>query len=191
MTYSARNKVRNIGFVSTRLAGTDGVSLEAAKWARVFETEGHRCFYIAGELNQPTEQPLLVEEAHFNHSLVQEISHGCFDTTTRKPSITEKIHQLKDILKKRLYQFIRGFNFDLLVAENALTIPVNLPLGLALTEVIAETGIPTICHHPDFFWERKRFLSNAVWDYLTILVCEKILLEIDKSKTHGLKEQIY
>lgn len=46
---------------------------------------------------------------------------------------------------------------------------MNLPLGLALTEVIAETGIPTICHHPDFFWERKRFLSNAVWDYLAMV----------------------
>ncbi len=30
----------NVGFVSTRFAGTDGVSLETAKWADVFEGIG-------------------------------------------------------------------------------------------------------------------------------------------------------
>jgi glycosyltransferase involved in cell wall biosynthesis len=36
---------------------------------------------------------------------------------------------------------------------------------MALTEFIAETDIPVIAHHHDFFWERKRFLTNCVWDY--------------------------
>ena len=37
-----------IGFISTRFSGTDGVSLETAKWARVLEEMGHTCFYFAG-----------------------------------------------------------------------------------------------------------------------------------------------
>jgi glycosyltransferase involved in cell wall biosynthesis len=37
-----------------------------------------------------------------------------------------------------------------------------------LTEYIAETAIPTIAHHHDFFWERKRFLVNGAWDYLNM-----------------------
>jgi glycosyltransferase involved in cell wall biosynthesis len=37
-----------------------------------------------------------------------------------------------------------------------------------LSELIAETEIPTIAHHHDMFWERKRFLSNCVWDYLNM-----------------------
>jgi glycosyltransferase involved in cell wall biosynthesis len=37
---------------------------------------------------------------------------------------------------------------------------------MALTEVIAETNIPTLAHNHDFFWERKRFLHNCVWDIL-------------------------
>jgi glycosyltransferase involved in cell wall biosynthesis len=28
--------------------------------------------------------------------------------------------------------------------------------------------MPTIAHHHDFFWERKRFLVNCVWDYLNM-----------------------
>ena len=55
---------------------------------------------------------------------------------------------------------------DLLVPRNALAIPMNLPLGLALTEFIAETGIHTFARHHDFYWERQRFVVNAVHDIL-------------------------
>jgi len=47
-----------------------------------------------------------------------------------------------------------------------MTIPLNLPLGLAITEFIAEQGFPVLAHHHDFYWERKRFLVNGCWDYL-------------------------
>ena len=50
--------------------------------------------------------------------------------------------------------------------ENALAIPLNIPLGLAIAEVVAETGIPVIAHHHDFSWERQRFAVNSVGDYL-------------------------
>ena len=43
---------------------------------------------------------------------------------------------------------------------------MHIPLGIALTELIAETQIPTIAHHHDFYWERTRFSVNAVGDYL-------------------------
>lgn len=160
----------NIGFISTRLAGTDGVSLEAAKWASIFEGGGHLCFYMSGELDKdkPNQRSLLVEKAHFKHPLVQEISRACFGVGIREPSTTKKIHQIKDKLKKHIYEFIRGFKIALLVPENVLAIPLNIPLGVAITEVIAETRIPTIAHHHDFFWERKRFLTNAAWDYLNM-----------------------
>ena len=161
---------KNIGFISTRLAGTDGVSLETAKWASIFESEGYLCFYMAGELDEdkPGERSLLVEEAHFEHPVIREIVLECFGVETRKPSITKKIHQVKNRLKEQIYRFIRDFKINLLVPENALTIPLNIPLGLAITEVIAETGIITIAHHHDFFWERKRFLINSIWDYLNM-----------------------
>ena len=39
-----------IGFISTRLNGTDGVSLEVEKWAVVLRRLGHDVFYCAGEI---------------------------------------------------------------------------------------------------------------------------------------------
>ena len=58
---------RNIGFVSFRFAGTDGVSLETSKWATVLERMGHRCYYCGGELETPAEQSILLPKAHFKH----------------------------------------------------------------------------------------------------------------------------
>jgi len=156
------------GIVSTRLAGTDGVSLEAAKWAKVFEEEGFACFYFAGELDRPLERSYLAPEAHFTHPKVQEIQEESFGVTKRDRSLTQKVHELSHILKDHLYAFIEEFDIGLLLVENALTIPMNIPLGIALTELIAETNILTVAHHHDFYWERDRFLINAVTDYLNM-----------------------
>ncbi|MEA1948403.1 MAG: hypothetical protein U9N83_13995 [Thermodesulfobacteriota bacterium] len=53
-------KRKNIGFISTRFAGTDGVSLEACKWAQVLEKNGSRCFWFAGELDRDPGKSFLV-----------------------------------------------------------------------------------------------------------------------------------
>jgi mannosylglucosylglycerate synthase len=158
----------NVGFISTRFAGTDGVSLETAKWADVFQKEGCSCFYFAGELDRPPDCSYLVEEANFIHPKIKDIYNQCFGVHKRERRVTQQIHALKEQLKNEIYNFIKKFNIELLVPENSLTIPLNIPLGLAITEVISETGIPTIAHHHDFFWERQQFLTNAVWEYLNM-----------------------
>ena len=70
-------KIKNIGYFSTRLSGTDGVSLETAKWAEVFEGEGFDCFYFAGELDRPLECSYFVPEAHFTHPEIKKIKISC------------------------------------------------------------------------------------------------------------------
>ena len=161
-------KPQNIGFVSTRLAGTDGVSLEASKWASIFEKEGFTCFYFAGECDRTPERSCIVPEAHFKHPDIREIHQNCFGVLRRSSYISKIIHELRIKLKNHLYEFIRQFKIDLLIIENAVTIPLNIPLGLAITELISETGISTIAHHHDFFWERQHFMTNAVWEYLNM-----------------------
>lgn len=159
---------KNIGFVSTRFAGTDGVTLESSKWAEVLEKNRHRCFWFAGELDRDREKGFLVPEAHFKHERNLYIDKRIFGKQARKLAVTEMIHDLRSLLKDKLYNFIDKFNIDLLIVENALTIPMHVPLGLSLSETIAETQIPTIAHHHDFYWERDRFSINAVNDYLNM-----------------------
>jgi glycosyltransferase involved in cell wall biosynthesis len=158
--------IKNIGFVSTRFAGTDGVSLESSKWAEVFEDNGYNCFWFAGEVDRESDKRFLVPEAHFRHEQNRWINHHIFGKKGRAQPVTQTMHDMRTALKHKLHEFINEYKIDLLVAENALTIPMHVPLGLALTETIAETQLPTIAHHHDFFWERVRFSVNAVGDYI-------------------------
>jgi glycosyltransferase involved in cell wall biosynthesis len=155
-----------IGFISTRFSGADGVTLEAGKWSEVLEKNGNTCFWFAGELDKSAERSYLVPEAHFRDDHNQWVNDRVLGQIRRSPAVTERIHASRSFLKDRLHAFIDKFNIDILVAENVLTIPMQISLGLALSEAIAETGLPTIAHHHDFFWERTRYTVNAVGDYL-------------------------
>ncbi len=157
---------KNIGFVSTRFSGTDGVTLESSKWAQVLKGMGHQYFWFAGLLDRRPERSFLVPEAFFQHEKNRWINEQVLGRKQRDPRATDGIYELKVFLKKKLREFVDRFEIDLLVAQNVLTIPMHIPLGIALTEFIAETQIPTIAHHHDFYWERTRFSVNAVGDYL-------------------------
>ena len=157
---------KNIGFVSTRFAGIDGVSLESGKWAEVLEIEGHKCFWFAGKLNKDPQSSYKVPQAHFKHPHNLWINEQVFEKKSRTVLVTKLIQNLTPILKNRLQEFIENFNLDFLIIENALAIPLNIPLGIALSELISETQIPAIAHHHDFFWERSRFHVSVVNEYL-------------------------
>ena len=191
MTINHSTRTRRIGFISTRFAGTDGVSLETSKWAGVFNALGHECYYFSGYSDRPEERSRVVPEAYYRHPEIEAINQiafasdwqatarargehpelaslykDYFSITIRPSQISRRVQELKEFLKQQLYHFVRDFELEILVVENALSIPVHLPLGLALTEFIAETGYPTIAHHHDFAWERQRFMVNCVNDYL-------------------------
>ncbi len=170
---------RRIGFVSTRLAGTDGVSLEVRKWAKVLEAGGHACFYFAGECEHAPELSCTVAEAAFSHPDIDALGQMAFQPARgqgavvalpgaelRPAVVSRRIREISAHLKTQLYAYARTYALELLIVENALSIPMNLALGVALTEFIAETGLPTIAHHHDFYWERKRFEGSCVADYL-------------------------
>ncbi|GAP10947.1 glycosyltransferase [Bellilinea caldifistulae] len=163
-----KNSSLRIGFVSTRFAGTDGVSLETEKWAVVFKKLGHSCYYFAGLCDRPAEVSYVVPNLFFHHPEMEALHEEAFNQTIRSPQLTRKIQEYKAYFKDHLQKFVKHFEIDLLVSENALSIPVNIPLGMAISEFIAETGFPVIAHHHDMYWERKRFLVNCVWDYLTM-----------------------
>jgi len=159
----------NIGFISTRFAGTDGVSLETEKWAEVLtEQLGHHCYYFAGDCDRPADQSMVVPKAYYRHPEVKRVHDQFFSRKLRTPRDTQWIWENKNFLKSKIQDFIYTYQIDILIVENALSIPIQIPLGWALTEIIAETGFPTIAHHHDFSWERKRFLVNCIQDYINM-----------------------
>jgi glycosyltransferase involved in cell wall biosynthesis len=157
---------KRFGFVSTRFAGTDGVSLESAKWAHVLWNDRHESFWYSGLSDRDPGSSLCVPEAYFGHPEVQWINKRIWGQRRRDPLVSRRIRDMAGYLKETLYQFADQFQLDVLVPENALTIPMHLPLAVAITEFLVESGMPAIAHHHDFYWERVRFSINAVQDYL-------------------------
>ena len=171
-TFLIMNK--NIGFISTRFAGTDGVSLEAYKWAEVLEALGHSCFWFAGELDRDPDKSFLVPEAHFQNAQNQWVNHQVYGRTGRNGSVTDVIHTLRSHLKCQLQNFLELYNLDLIIVENAISIPMNISLGMAVAEFVSETQIPAIAHHHDFYWERTRYLVNGVGEYIRMAFPPKL-----------------
>ncbi len=158
--------IKNIGFLSTRFQGTDGVSLESNKWAEVLRKDDHKLFWFAGKLDKETDNSMCIPEAYFGHPELEWINARIWGVQNRERLITRRIHDIAEYLKARIYDFVYQFDLDLLIIENALSIPMHIPLGVAITEFMSESQTPVIAHHHDFYWERIRFQINCVHDFL-------------------------
>jgi glycosyltransferase involved in cell wall biosynthesis len=165
---------KNIGFVSTRFAGQDGVSLESAKWAEVLWEDRHVSFWYSGESDRNPDISHVVPEAYFGFSENQWINERIWKGEQRDRFVTERIRALADYLKSTLYRFVEKFAIDIIIPQNCLAIPMHVPLGIALTEFLSETRMPAIAHHHDFYWERTRFSVNCIPEYLDMSFPPKI-----------------
>jgi mannosylglucosylglycerate synthase len=152
----------NVGMVSTRFHGTDGVSLEAGKLADVLEEAGHTVAWFAGELGHRFQPGSAHPLAHFKAQPVLRLTAAAFGKGAWSPSSPDALESLTAELKGAIHRFVDEYRVDVLVAENVLCLPMHLPLGLALAQLLAETGIPAVGHHHDFAWERARFRHTAV-----------------------------
>ncbi len=156
----------NIGFISTRIAGADGVSLEIAKLATILRRLGHDCCFCAGELDDSFQPGFLVPEMHFTHPEAVWIHDHCFGTTEAAPGLRQRIQTMAARLQAAIARFVDEFHVDVIFTQNALAIPMQAPLGVALTDFIAETGMLTLAHNHDLAWERERFTVNCIPDIL-------------------------
>ena len=150
-----------IAFISTRINGLDGVTLEIKKWAAILSEMGHDLFYCAGELEEDL-HGFLIPEMHFQHPVIAEINRNVFGQIERSSHVIQVIDEYSHLLKDRIREFIHTQQIQLIIAENCLSIPMNIPLGMALSQFIKEERIPAIAHHHDFYWERERFLKNVI-----------------------------
>ena len=155
-----------VGFISTRIAGTDGVSLEIEKWSQVLGGMGVECYYLTGQSDRPAERTALIEEAHFNHPAIREITEEAFNAEIRSESLTGAIKHYTTTIRNKLKSAIAEFSIDAIIPENALTIPMNLPLGIGIVETLQELPIGCLAHHHDFYWERDRYRVSSVKDLL-------------------------
>jgi glycosyltransferase involved in cell wall biosynthesis len=129
---------------------------------------GHTCYYFSGLSDRPDHRSMVVPEAHFRHPEIRERYYRFFREVVRTEEDTAWIHSRRGFFREHISRFLQEFNIDLLIPQNLHSFPLNIPLTLALTELIAEKEIPTIAHHHDFTWERKPLIVNSVRDYISM-----------------------
>jgi mannosylglucosylglycerate synthase len=151
-----------VGMIGTRFAGTDGVSLEAAKLATVLEEEGHSVVWFAGELGDRFRPGVAHPPAHFEHPGNRRLEADCFGEGPPTAATLRALRDRAAELKASLRRFLRDFEVEVVVVQNALCLPMQLPLGVAVAETLVETGVPAVAHHHDFAWERERFRRPRV-----------------------------
>ena len=159
-----------IAFLHNALGKTDGVSLEGDKWRTVLERMGHTVLYCAD--NDDVAGVYCIPELSFHHPLTYKLLRNATVALTDYPdgeALRRDIEQAAAELKQKLLQFIRREEVDVLIPNNLLSVGYHVPAVLALSEVIAETKLPTIVHSHDFYFEDSGEVEptcQAVWDIL-------------------------
>jgi mannosylglucosylglycerate synthase len=155
-----------IGIVGTRLAGVDGVTFEAAKWETVLLGLGHEVRLCAGELDALRSNARLIPAMHFAYPPAARVTEAAFDPGSDPDAVRGEVERLAGQLLPPLHDWLERNRLEALVVENAWAIPMHLPLGVALRRLAEETGIASIGHHHDYWWERERFATSVVPEIL-------------------------
>ncbi len=186
-------KGKKVGIISTRLAGLDGVSQEANKWAEILHNKGAEVFYYSGETKTPdfipAERGITFPPAHFLDEEIQELHERIFSPHDIYESYIEKINTLKNQIKENLRKFLIDNEIDIMITENIMAYPGNFPLALAVIELQEELAaegidIKRIDHNHDFAWERDRFKK------LPRLYIEKMIKRLVKSTSKSTKSVV-
>jgi glycosyltransferase involved in cell wall biosynthesis len=129
-------------FVSSRLGGTDGVSIEAAKWMRALEARGFRVRRVAGAIAGPS----------------------CPDDVARPWLALEPPPDAASPDADAVAALVEVLDAgDLTVVENICSLPLNLAASRAVADAIGRTRSRVLLHHHDLPWQRPR--TAAITDF--------------------------
>jgi glycosyltransferase involved in cell wall biosynthesis len=154
-----------VAVVGARFAGLDGVSLEAAKVAEALEQVGHEIVWYGGEVGPEFSPAVRCAAASFDAELNSQIQRLAFadgDPADVRALIVSAVAEIRVSFEG----FLDLHGIDSVIVQNAWAIPMQLPLAIAITDVVRDRAIPTIGHHHDFHWERPRFAGCVVPEIL-------------------------
>ncbi|PCH98573.1 MAG: hypothetical protein COB85_01270 [Bacteroidetes bacterium] len=153
-----------IGIIIGRIGGVDGVALETEKWIQVFQRMGHEVFILSGQfeeieidLKHETLFPVL---SFFSSECAWEQNRAFFDPTDDADELMSDIQSVAQGITNKIKSWISDNQIDVLISENASALPSHLSMAVGIWKAVEETGIPTITHDHDFYWERgDRYVS--------------------------------
>ncbi len=154
-----------IGVVIGRAGGVDGVALEAEKWRSVLRKMGHDVFLLAGEYEgrAPDDscEDLFAPLSFYGRECAYEQKQAFFGGHSTPQEFLSRLGANAEAVEEAIVSWVDRRQLELLIPENAGTLPFHISMGLGLHRAVARLRMPVVAHHHDFAWERPgRYESN-------------------------------
>lgn len=155
---------KNLAVISTWLRCIDGVSIEADKWTKVYNRLGFNVHLVAGRMCAKTSLPRCIipkmDFMHPNIRLIKKMAFESYLSEKEKEIFMNLVKSNVAEIKPKLRKYLQENNIEVVSAENTFSLPYNIPMAIALKEVIEELNLPCILRHHDFYWERDYFTKR-------------------------------
>lgn len=154
----------NIGIIIGRIGGVDGVALETEKWIEVLHAMGHQVYLLAGlyEKNviDTDHQASFPGLSFFSPECQWEQEKAYLRPDPSIGPLVGGIQRHAETIANAIMRWLRKHKINLLIVENASSLPLHISMGLGIFDAVQKTEIVTIAHDHDFAWERgQRYVS--------------------------------
>jgi len=153
-----------IGIIIGRIGDVDGVALETEKWIEVLKKMGHEIFILSGHFKddviEPENQRALRFLSFFSPECEWEQNRAFFFPPDDSERLLSHLDGTANHVATAIFQWILSRSIDVLLVENASSLPAHLSLGMGIKRCAQRLALPIVIHHHDFFWERgSRYVS--------------------------------
>ncbi|MCL4309482.1 MAG: glycosyltransferase family 4 protein [Actinomycetota bacterium] len=155
----------SVAFVSYQLKGHDGVSVESEKWIRIFREWGFTVHRIAGFIPGAREYDHIIPELDFLAPRIEAFTEDFFPaagTGGGRDSLERELEDLAGEIGAALARELEAIAPDLLVAGNVFSLPLNIPMSVALCRFLRREKLACVAVHHDFYWQHARFAHGAM-----------------------------
>lgn len=142
-------------FFQNRLGRTDGVSLEVDKWRHILRDRmGHKVWYCSG--NSDVKTNYVIDELYAQHPKTWKILRNGtvkFTDYATEQDLELDIYNHADVIEAKLLRFIEEKGIQVLVPNNLCSGGYQPAAAIAFHRVMRKTGLPSIIHSHDFYFE--------------------------------------
>jgi glycosyltransferase involved in cell wall biosynthesis len=153
-----------IGIIIGRIGDVDGVALETEKWLEVLKKMGHEVFILSGHFKEnviePENQKALRFLSFFSPECEWEQNRAFFFPPDDSERLLSHLDGTANHVATAIFQWVLDCRIDVLLVENASSLPAHLSLGMGIMRCAERLDLPIVIHHHDFSWERgSRYAS--------------------------------
>jgi glycosyltransferase involved in cell wall biosynthesis len=148
----------NIGIIIGRIGDVDGVALETEKWIEVLTRMGHEVYVLCGSIkNHPIRRDrarVFRPLSFFSPECEWEQNRAFFYPPDDPDDLMTVIHENAHAVAAEIFSWVLDLKIDVLLSENASSLPCHLSMGLGIKMAAESLAIPIVTHDHDFAWER-------------------------------------